>query len=33
MKVLQKLVALYLAIRVPNAHQTGTLDTNGKIVW
>lgn len=33
MKVLAKLVALYLAIRVPNAQQTGALDTNGKIVW
>lgn len=33
MKVLRKLAALYLAIRVPNAHQTGTIDTNGNIIW
>lgn len=32
-KVLSKLAALYLRLRVKDAHKLGVLDTTGKVTW
>lgn len=33
MKVLSLLTALYLRLRVKDAHRVGTLDASGKVTW